>query len=40
MIAVNPEYVENTHLLPDGDEMAMIIDPEGISFGLFKPKGP
>jgi predicted enzyme related to lactoylglutathione lyase len=26
--------------LPDGDEMAMIIDPEGISFGLFKPKGP
>ena len=25
--------------LPDGDEMAMILDPEGISFGLFKPKG-
>ncbi len=26
-------------MLPDGDEMAMILDPEGISFGLFKPKG-
>ncbi len=24
--------------LPDGDEMAVILDPEGISFGLFKPK--
>ena len=23
--------------LPDGDEMAVILDPEGIPFGLFKP---
>ncbi len=24
--------------LPDGDEMAMVLDPEGISFGLAKTK--
>src|SRR5262245_3135014 len=24
--------------LPDGDEMAIILDPEGIPFGLFKGK--
>ncbi len=24
--------------LPDGDEMAMVLDPEGISFGLVKLK--
>lgn len=24
--------------LPDGDEMAILHDPEGISFGVFKPK--
>ena len=23
--------------LPDGDELAIIIDPEGISMGLYKP---
>jgi predicted enzyme related to lactoylglutathione lyase len=23
--------------LPDGDEMAIVLDPEGIAFGLFKP---
>jgi predicted enzyme related to lactoylglutathione lyase len=23
--------------LPDGDSMAVIVDPEGIAFGLFKP---
>jgi predicted enzyme related to lactoylglutathione lyase len=25
-------------VLPDGDEMAIILDPEGITFGLFKPR--
>ena len=24
--------------LPDGDEMAVILDPEGIPVGLFKPR--
>ena len=24
-------------MLPDGDEMAMIVDPEGMSIGLWKP---
>jgi predicted enzyme related to lactoylglutathione lyase len=23
--------------LPDGDQMAVLLDPEGITFGLFKP---
>jgi predicted enzyme related to lactoylglutathione lyase len=23
--------------LPDGDEMALMLDPEGIAFGIFKP---
>jgi predicted enzyme related to lactoylglutathione lyase len=23
--------------LPDGDEMAVLLDPEGIAFGVFKP---
>jgi hypothetical protein len=23
--------------LPDGDEMAIILDPEGIALGIFKP---
>ena len=43
-----PEYVRQatTHgasiimppqKLPDGDEMAVILDPEGIPVGLFKP---
>jgi predicted enzyme related to lactoylglutathione lyase len=26
--------------LPDGDEMAVILDPEGIPVGLFKPGKP
>jgi uncharacterized protein len=26
--------------LPDGDEMAVILDPEGIAVGLFKPAKP
>jgi len=25
--------------LPDGDEMAVILDPEGLSLGLVKPRG-
>ena len=25
--------------LPDGDEMAMLLDPEGITLGIFKPAG-
>jgi predicted enzyme related to lactoylglutathione lyase len=25
--------------LPDGDELAILLDPIGISFGLFKPGG-
>ncbi|HLG15660.1 MAG TPA: VOC family protein [Blastocatellia bacterium] len=25
--------------LPDGDEMAIVLDPEGIPFGVFKPAG-
>ena len=25
--------------LPDGDEMALILDPEGLSVGLMKPAG-
>jgi predicted enzyme related to lactoylglutathione lyase len=24
-------------VLPDGDEMAVLLDPEGIPFGIFKP---
>jgi predicted enzyme related to lactoylglutathione lyase len=24
--------------LPDGDEMAVMVDPEGIAFGIFKSK--
>jgi predicted enzyme related to lactoylglutathione lyase len=23
--------------LPDGDEMALMLDPEGIAFGIFRP---
>ena len=26
-------------VLPDGDEMALILDPEGIALGLFTPAG-
>jgi len=26
-------------VLPEGDELAVIVDPEGIPFGLFKRKG-
>jgi predicted enzyme related to lactoylglutathione lyase len=25
--------------LPDGDEMALLLDPEGIALGIFKPAG-
>ncbi len=25
--------------LPDGDQMAILIDPEGVPFGVFRPKG-
>ncbi len=25
-------------VLPDGDEMALVLDPQGIPFGLFKPR--
>jgi predicted enzyme related to lactoylglutathione lyase len=25
--------------LPDGDEMAVLLDPEGIALGVFKPAG-
>jgi predicted enzyme related to lactoylglutathione lyase len=24
-------------VLPDGDEMAMLLDPEGLALGIFKP---
>jgi predicted enzyme related to lactoylglutathione lyase len=25
--------------LPDGDQMALLLDPEGIALGIFKPAG-
>ena len=30
--------VMGPQVLPDGDEMAIIIDPEGIPVGLFRPR--
>jgi uncharacterized protein len=27
-------------VLPDGDEMAVIVDPEGLTFGLFRHRTP
>jgi predicted enzyme related to lactoylglutathione lyase len=29
--------VMGPQILPDGDEMAIVVDPEGLALGLFKP---
>ena len=35
---VGGNVIIQPQVLPDGDEMAVILDPEGISLGLFKGK--
>lgn len=36
--ALGAHVVTPPQVLPDGDEMAMILDPEGIPMGLWKPR--
>lgn len=36
---VGGKVVIQPQSLPDGDEMAVILDPEGIPFGLVKARG-
>jgi predicted enzyme related to lactoylglutathione lyase len=35
--ALGAKVIVPPQKLPDGDEMAVLVDPEGIPFGMFRP---